>query len=277
MSIGRVSMLEFVNTTDVDKAEEYYHEIREKAFPTAELVVNIRTGPASLMSIAIYPSYESAESNLAARNQYHEKIKANLKDTNFLEKNKQFIVNKIGHALHDLDEVFYKFSHNEKLDLIARAIGFVKPQLLQSMYIFKQPKIGGEVVCHQDSTFLYTEPESAVGFWFALQDATRENGCLQVAKGGHKGPLRKLFTKVNNKMMLKELSNDPFPSTDTLLEVKKGTLVLLHGRLPHYSSENRSLDSRHAYTLHIIEGNAKYPRSNWLQRTEMPLKGFIND
>lgn len=85
MSIGRVSMLEFVNTTDVDKAEEYYHEIREKAFPTAELVVNIRTGPASLMSIAIYPSYESAESNLAARNQYHEKIKANLKDTFYYE------------------------------------------------------------------------------------------------------------------------------------------------------------------------------------------------
>ena len=203
--------------------------------------------------------------------------KANLNDADFLKKNKQFIVNKIGHALHDLDKVFYKYSHNEKLDLIAKAIGFIKPKLLQSMYIFKQPKIGGEVVCHQDSTFLYTEPESAVGFWFALQDATRENGCLQVAKGGHKGPLRKLFTKVNNKMMMKELNDDPFPSTDSLLEVKKGTLVLLHGRLPHYSSENRSLDSRHAYTLHIIEGNAKYPRSNWLQRTKMPLKGFINE
>ena len=203
--------------------------------------------------------------------------KANLNDDDFFKKNKQFIVNKIGHALHDLDEVFYKYSHNKKLDLIAKAIGFVKPQLLQSMYIFKQPKIGGEVVCHQDSTFLYTEPESAVGFWFALQDATIENGCLQVAKGGHKGPLRKLFTKENNQMILKELSNDPFPPTDTVLEVKKGTLVLLHGRLPHYSSQNRSLNSRHAYTLHIIEGNAKYPKSNWLQRSKMPLRGFIND
>ena len=57
----------------------------------------------------------------------------------------------------------------------------------------------GEVVCHQDSTFLYTEPETAVGFWVALEDATIENGCLQVASGGHKGPLRKLFTKENGK------------------------------------------------------------------------------
>ena len=65
--------------------------------------------------------------------------------------------------------------------------------------------------------------------------------------------------------------------SDCSIKVKKGTIILLHGRLPHYSSENRSLDSRHAYTLHIIEGNAKYPRSNWLQRTKMPLKGFINE
>ena len=90
--------------------------------------------------------------------------KANLNDDN-IEENKHFIVNKIGHALHDLDKVFYKFSHKQKLQDIALSLGFSKPKLLQSMYIFKQPKIGGEVVCHQDSTFLYTEPESTIGFW----------------------------------------------------------------------------------------------------------------
>ena len=78
------------------------------------------------------------------------------------------------------------------------------------MYIFKQPKIGGEVVCHQDSTFLYTKPESAVGFWVALEDATIENGCLLVAKGSHKGPLRKLFQKNNNKMEMITLDKTPF-------------------------------------------------------------------
>ena len=114
--------------------------------------------------------------------------KANLEEEN-IKANKHYIVNKIGHALHDLDEKFIKFSKNEELDLLAKAIGFKNPLLLQSMYIFKQPKIGGEVVCHQDSTFLITEPESTVGFWFALEDANRDNGCLQVASGGHKGPL----------------------------------------------------------------------------------------
>ena len=201
--------------------------------------------------------------------------KAVLNDEN-IKSNKQYIVNKIGHALHDLDDSFIQFSKNEDLDQIAKAIGFEYPQLLQSMYIFKQPKIGGEVVCHQDSTFLITEPESTVGFWFALEDANKENGCLQVASGGHKGPLRKLFKRDNNKMEMIELSNEPFPETDTFVEVKKGSLVLLHGRLPHYSCENKSSKSRHAYTLHVIEGKSKYLDYNWLQRKNLKTGGFVD-
>ena len=201
--------------------------------------------------------------------------KANLDEEN-VKTNKQYIVNKIGHALHDLDDKFIAFSKNEQLDQIARAIGFHDPLLLQSMYIFKQAKIGGEVVCHQDSTFIITEPESTVGFWFALEDANKDNGCLQVASGGHKGPLRKLFKRDNNQMKMEELSNEPFPETDTFVEVKKGTLVLLHGRLPHYSCENKSPNSRHAYTIHAIDGNSKYLDYNWLQRPDLKLNGFRN-
>lgn len=54
------------------------------------------------------------------------------------------------------------------------------------MYIFKQPSIGGEVAPHQDSTFLHTEPLSCVGFWWALEDADRQNGCLWGYPGVHK-------------------------------------------------------------------------------------------
>ena len=188
---------------------------------------------------------------------------------------KELVINKIGHALHDLDHEFIKFSHRNDLNNIAKAINIKNPLLIQSMYIFKQPNIGGEVVCHQDSTFLYTKPDSVVGFWVALEDATIENGCLWVASGGHKGPLRKLFTKEKNVMKMITLNKTPFEKTDTALEVKKGTLVLLHGRLPHYSCENRSSKSRHAYTLHVIDGDKYYPEENWLQRPKLKLKGFI--
>lgn len=192
-----------------------------------------------------------------------------------LTNDKELVINKIGHALHDLDDEFFNFSHRKDLDNIAKSIGVLCPLLVQSMYIFKQPRIGGEVVCHQDSTFLYTKPETAVGFWVALEDANIDNGCLWVASRAHKGPLRKLFTKKNNKMTMISLNDTPFEKTDTPVEVKKGTLVLLHGRLPHYSCENKSNKSRHAYTFHVIDGNADYPKENWLQRPNLPLRGFI--
>ena len=189
----------------------------------------------------------------------------------------ELLINKIGHAMHDLDPIFYQFSHRADLNDIAKGLKINNPKLLQSMYIFKQPKIGGEVVAHQDSTFLYTEPESVIGFWVALEDATIDNGCMFVVKGGHKGPLRKIFKRNNNHLVMHDLDNTPFDEMDTILEVKKGTLVLLHGRLPHYSSANKSLKSRHAYTLHVIDANCDYPSFNWLQRSNnMPLKGFLD-
>src|SRR6185369_500697 len=76
-------------------------------------------------------------------------------DDGTLKFEKEKSINKIGHALHDLDPVFDRFSRDPKLKELAAAIGFGDALLLQSMYIFKQPNIGGEVTCHQDSTFLY--------------------------------------------------------------------------------------------------------------------------
>ncbi len=49
----------------------------------------------------------------------------------------------------------------------------------------QQPKIGGEVRPHQDSTFLRTDPPSVVGLWWALEDATKQNGCLWALPGAH--------------------------------------------------------------------------------------------
>ena len=110
-----------------------------------------------------------------------------------LRQPKALSVNKIGHALHDLDPVFAHFSHSAKLARLTADIGVEQPLLVQSMYIFKQPEIGGEVVWHQDATCLYTEPSSVIGYWFALQDATLENGCLWALPGLHRAPLKTRF------------------------------------------------------------------------------------
>jgi phytanoyl-CoA hydroxylase len=136
------------------------------------------------------------------------------------------------------------------------------------------------VTCHQDSTFLYTDPMSVVGFWVALEDATLENGCLWAQPGGHRGPLRKRFVRdERDGTRFEELDPLPFPQPGgpelVPLEAAAGTLVLLHGLLPHWSDVNRSERSRHAYTVHVIDGRADYPAENWLRRgPDLPLRGW---
>ncbi len=193
-----------------------------------------------------------------------------------LRQPKALSLNKVGHALHDVDPVFAAFSRQPALGELVMALDLIEPLLLQSMYIFKQPHIGGEVHCHQDSTFLYTEPESCIGLWFALEDATVANGCLWAAPGGHRSALRARFVREGGGTRMVTLDPTPLPVDGLVpLEAAKGTLVILHGRLPHRSGPNLSERSRHAYTLHLIDGRCRYPPDNWLRRAaDMPLRGF---
>lgn len=194
-----------------------------------------------------------------------------------LRQSKELSINKIGHAMHDLDPVFDSFSRTPELQALAADLGYRQPLLLQSMYIFKQPHIGGEVVFHQDGTFMYTEPQSLTGFWIALEDATLENGCLWALPGGHKLGLKSKFIRTpEGTTYFEKYDETPWPENNAVpLEVKQGTLIVLHGLLPHRSHANLSPQSRHAYTLHLIEGDCHYPTENWLQRrADFPARGF---
>jgi phytanoyl-CoA hydroxylase len=196
-----------------------------------------------------------------------------------LRQAKALSINKIGHAMHDLDPVFERFSRGPRMAALARDLGLRDAKLWQSMYIFKQPGIGGEVKWHQDATFFDTSPCTVTAFWFALEDATRDNGCLWVEPGGHRGPrgrLRERFVREGNEVRMETLDTTPWPDGKLAVpvEVEAGTLVCFHGLLPHWSAPNRSAHSRHAYTLHATDGSSAYSPANWLQRERLPLRGF---
>ena len=194
-----------------------------------------------------------------------------------LRQDKALSINKIGHALHDCDPVFDAFSRGPALAAVARDLGLTQPQIWQSMYIFKQPGIGGEVGWHQDATFFDTTPISVTTFWFALEDATLDNGCLWVQPGGHRGPLRELYVRDADSVRMEKLDATPWPQGDAAvaLPVPAGSMVVFHGLLPHYSAPNRSAHSRHAYTLHVTDASTAYSSRNWIQRgADFPVRGF---
>ena len=191
-------------------------------------------------------------------------------------------VNKIGHALHQLDPVFTPYSRGPTLAALACNLGLAQPQVWQSQLIFKQPHIGGEVGWHQDASFFVTEPQTVTTFWFALEDATLDNGCLWAQPGGHRTPLRERFvadrSAAGRQLKMQRLDPTPWPAAGrgtVALPVLAGTLVCFHGLLPHYSGPNRSARSRLAYTLHATDASAAYSPLNWLQRSAaLPVRGF---
>ena len=196
-----------------------------------------------------------------------------------LRQDAHLCLNKLGHAMHDLDPVFKEFSHSSRLAEVARSIGMKQEKLLQSMYIFKQPRIGGEVTSHVDHTYLWTDPQSVIGFWFAIDDATTQNGCMWALPGGHRLPVkyRNRLTADRKSTYNEVFDSTPYPTEGLVpLEAARGTLILLNGTLPHRSGPNTSDKPRHAYTLHAIDGTANYPIDNWLQRTSLPMRGFSN-
>ncbi|QUX97806.1 phytanoyl-CoA dioxygenase [Marinomonas sp. CT5] len=190
-------------------------------------------------------------------------------DAGALKQPLELSINKVGHGLHFQDPVFKAFSLSAVWGELLSKLGMIEPRAAQSMYIFKQPGIGGEVNCHQDSTFLYTTPMSVIGLWFAVEDATLENGCLWGIPKGHQHGLLKRFERnspesIETKMVtLKEHEWDQ--SELVAIPVPKGSLVVLNGEFPHLSYANRSGVSRHAYAIHAVDDTCEYPELNWLQ------------
>ncbi|KAF8415959.1 hypothetical protein L210DRAFT_3463284 [Boletus edulis BED1] len=210
-----------------------------------------------------------------------------------LTRDKTKAVNKIGHALHVLDPVFREVTlENVKLKAIARDLKFHHdPVALQSMLIFKQPGIGSAVPEHIDSTFLYTSPPTALGFWIPLEKCTPSNGALSFLPGSHlTTPITKRFIrKPGGGTGFEEVCSPPLPNLNAnsasatknyvLQTCEPGDLVLIHGSVLHKSERNTSSQTRYAYTFHMIDSppHASYDGKNWLQPTSsMPFAKILD-
>ena len=127
------------------------------------------------------------------------------------------------------------------LDMVANLIG-PPAGIVFSQIFFKPPEGGGAKPAHQDN--FYFGPDDRDGLvtaWIALDDATRENGCLWVIPGSHvhgdlptlqgRGVLDRLYTDLEQLPGL----GDPLP-----LEAPAGSVVWFDGAVVHGSQTNHS-------------------------------------
>jgi phytanoyl-CoA hydroxylase len=181
---------------------------------------------------------------------------------------------RVGHALHLVDPVFAAFCARPALCDRFRAVVGPPAVVLQSAVITKQP--GSELVkfgMHQDAWYLTTEPESLALAFVALDDATAENGCLEVIPGSHHmGVVGALamgpegFTPVTGRM-----PPEPGRERAVPLPLARGSVVFAHGCLFHGSEGNHSEGPRRALIIHAMRATSRLALSSWIvERGEPP-------
>ncbi|KAL8648842.1 MAG: hypothetical protein Q9210_004757 [Variospora velana] len=193
-------------------------------------------------------------------------------------------VARLGCGVHKL-RPFHLLTHSAFNRSIARALGYADARLTQSQLIAKLAGIGGEIVPHQDGCVSFTDPPSALTFWYALEDTTLDNGCLCVAAGSHlTEPIRQRLVKQEDGRPKFEDLTTPLwargaqvPADDTppvkeykyqALDVKKGTLVLFHGNVMHKSGANRSEKNRISYNFNVVDGSADCLDGTYLKHAD---------
>ena len=189
------------------------------------------------------------------------------------------------HPGHDL---FYEYNSNESADpsrVLFHALGawritpgfhdllwnpaFLVPasQLLRGGVRFWHDQLfskpaghGGVVAWHQDySYWTRTKPMTHLTCWIALDDATRENGCLQyVPRSHHWDLLPKPALAGDMDAIQTVLSEDQKRQFKPVaIELKKGMATFHHPLMLHGSYENNTNGPRRAAVINVFRDGVR--------------------
>ena len=170
------------------------------------------------------------------------------------EKNPHLRPENLGHVLMTDDPFWVRLISDDRLLDIAEQ--FIGPNiaLFASHYISKPPYDGQAVLWHQDGAYWPLEPMEVVTLWLAVDDSTRENGCMRVIPGTHKMELKGLQ---ENRKVANVLNSETPPefvddSTAVDFELQAGGVSVHHPNIIHGSDPNTSPKRRCGLTIRYI-------------------------
>ena len=143
--------------------------------------------------------------------------------------------------------------HPAMLEVVRTMLGDKEPMMFQDMALIKPPLLGREKPWHQDKAYFeFPLATPIVGVWIALDEATVENGCMQVLPGRHKdGPITH-FQKRDWQICDATIMG----TKSAAAPLKPGGLLFFDGMMPHGTPNNRSLKRRRALQFHYAPAGA---------------------
>ncbi|MCF3649908.1 phytanoyl-CoA dioxygenase family protein [Synoicihabitans lomoniglobus] len=144
--------------------------------------------------------------------------------------------------------------HAQLLSVVTRLLDDQEPEMFQDMALLKPPRIGREKPWHQDHAYFdYPLDAKIVGVWIALDEATIDNGCMQLLPGRHReGPqihFKRRDWQICDKAVLGQES--------VAAPLKPGGLLLFDAKLPHGTPHNTSPNRRRALQFHYAPTGLK--------------------
>lgn len=189
---------------------------------------------------------------------------------------------RITHGLHDV------LWNPRFLVAASQLLGNVPVRFWHDQLFWKPAKQGGVVAWHQDySYWTRTKPIAHLTCWCGLDDATKENGCLQYIPGSHLwGLLPKPVIAGELEGIKDYLNEDQRKQFENprLAEVKAGEAVFHHSLTLHGSGANTSPRPRRAFVINVfadgvrsdadepmLEGVPVVPKGEKMQGQFFPL------
>lgn len=235
------------------------------------------------------------------------------KQTDYLRKELSHIAD-INHPEHHL---YYEFHSNESADpatilfhalgawrigqgfhdvlwnprfLVAASqlLGDVPVRFWHDQLFWKPAKKGAVVAWHQDySYWTRTKPIAHLTCWCGLDDATKENGCLQYIAGSHNWGLLPKPVLAGELQGIKDFLDEEQKkqfANPMYTEVKAGEAIFHHSLTLHGSGENKSERPRRAFVINVfadgvvsdsneplLEGVPVVPKGEKMQGQFFPL------
>jgi ectoine hydroxylase-related dioxygenase (phytanoyl-CoA dioxygenase family) len=163
----------------------------------------------------------------------------------------------------DEDRGFLAHCQNQViLNMVSQVIG-EDIALWNSSFFAKPPVNGKRTPWHQDGEYWCVRPLATCTVWLAVDDATRENGCLRIIRGSHKDKrLRAHDTSQATDITLnQELKKEEYDEKDAVdLILKKGQISLHDVYLVHGSEANNSDKPRRGMTMRFMPTTSVFDR-----------------
>jgi phytanoyl-CoA hydroxylase len=129
---------------------------------------------------------------------------------------------------------------------------FLGPDLacFTAHYVSKPPHDGRPVLWHQDGAYWKLQPMAALTVWVAVDESTRENGCLRIIPGSHEERIHSPTVRTDTPNMLYSQTRDELVADWTEragivdIELAPGDVSIHHPNILHCSEPNISAKRR---------------------------------